>query len=76
VSGDLAFNPTNEGTIDNIAIGNATPAAGNFTSLTTSNDTALGGNVSVAGNTTVAGTLTVGGSNIKLLTIALSVALG
>jgi hypothetical protein len=44
--------------------------------LTTSNDTALGGNISVAGNTTVAGTLTVGGSNIKLLTIALSVALG
>ena len=76
VSGDLAFNPTNEGTIDNIAIGNTTPAAGNFTSLTTSNDTALGGNISVAGNTTVAGTLTVGGSNIKLLTIALSVALG
>lgn len=58
-TGTVVISPATAGTIDKMAIGGATPAAGSFTTLTTTGTTTLGGILTVASSVRT-GTTTVG----------------
>ncbi len=60
-TGSFVVNPATAGTIDNVAIGNTTAAAGHFTTLNSSSTTTVGNGLTVsAGGANITGTVTLG----------------
>lgn len=60
---DILNASINGGHMDNVTIGGNLAAAGSFTTLSSSGNTSVGGNVAVTNNGTISGNLSVGGTS-------------